>query len=564
MSRPFLADKENLRERTIGLRTAIGDGSYKTLGLGSKKELPVTSDKSARLLSKKDPIKLTPTAVQHPLTNSHTANNAKKVLSNTTKTEDIVKESSLPQRKYAAPPMAKPSLISNYLSRDRELRVSSKSKTKKDDENDKKNQNEALHPTKSILQLGHLNPKIQSLLNPIKKSVKRTTKEPNEQSSTSNLSEISDLPRNGRPHDFLKDTEVQNLKSTDKITSSLMPKDKKAFFSKKQDSKPQAPLKKNFTSLNKSRISGSSCSIDLTPDKTDKHTVVTVEKPKPLLGGCLATHLAAKAKENLGNIQNNPKLSRIKKEKLVCLENLIVKNENSLQVKNTERDFTSGSESNFHSKATQKKKEVNIEDEIRNFVQENQNAVYSAETLGFMIQSEAEYMPDPHYLDKNQNEIKWKMRAMLLDWLIEVCNEYTLKISTFHYAVNYVDRYLSIVTNVQKSNFQLIGLTALSIATKIEEIVVPQLSDFAVSASNIFSVETIKKMELSMLKVQCVYKTLKWRTTPPTLHLWANWYTCQWDYFIENCPECKMHPLVVHNSEQKVMFRQLKKDSYYR
>lgn len=501
MSRPFLADKENLRERTIGLRNATGESSFKALGLGTKKELPLNPDKSARLLVKKDPVKLTPTGLSNPLGSSGIVNQAKKLLSQVNKQEEVVKESSLPQKKYAGPSIGKPSLISNYLSRDREARVGSKSKTKKDDESDKKSIAESIQPTKSILQLGHLNPKIQNLLNPNKKTVKRSTKEPAEHSSTSNLSEISDFQRNQRPHDLQKETEVKNLKSTDKNSYSNFPNDKKAFFSKKTESRPQVPLKKNFTSLNKSRISGSSCSIELTPDKTDKTSVLTLEKNKPMIGGVLANHLATRTKETITALQNGSKLTRIKKEKLVCLENIILKNENETIFKNIDRDPGMNSESNFLSKGSQKKKEVTIEEEIRNFVQENQNAVYSAETLGFIIQSESEYMPDPYYLDKNQNEIKWKMRAMLLDWLIEVCNEYTLKISTFHYAANYVDRYLSAVTNVQKSNFQLIGLTALSIATKIEEIVVPQLSDFAVSASNIFSVETIKKMELSMLKV---------------------------------------------------------------
>jgi hypothetical protein len=501
MSRPFLADKENLRERTIGLRNATGDSSYKTLGLGSKKEIPQNTEKSARLLVKKDPVKLTPTAMSNPLGSSAVVNQAKKLLSQVNRPDELSKDNSLPQRKYAAPTVTKPSLISNYLSRDRDARLGSKSKTKKDEESDKKSIPEVIQPVKSIIQLGQLNPKVQSLLNPNKRTVKRPTKEPAELSSTSNLSEISDFQRHQRPLDGPRDHEVTNLKSTDKSSQSTFPKDKKAFFSKKPEGRQQVPLKNNLTSVNKSRISGSSCSIELTPDKTEKNTVLTLEKSRPLLGGGISSHLAARTKETIAALQTGGKLTRIKKEKLVCLENLILKNENDFSSKHFDRDLGSVSESNFLSKAPQKKKEVTIEEEIRNFVQENQNAVYTAETLGFMIQSESEYMPDPYYLDKNQNEIKWKMRAMLLDWLIEVCNEYTLKISTFHFAVNYVDRYLSIVTNVQKSNFQLIGLTALSIATKIEEIVVPQLSDFAISASNIFSVETIKKMELSMLKV---------------------------------------------------------------
>jgi cyclin E len=42
------------------------------------------------------------------------------------------------------------------------------------------------------------------------------------------------------------------------------------------------------------------------------------------------------------------------------------------------------------------------------------------------------------------------MRAILLDWMMEVCMEFTLKRETFHLAVNYVDRYLSYNENIPK------------------------------------------------------------------------------------------------------------------
>lgn len=60
------------------------------------------------------------------------------------------------------------------------------------------------------------------------------------------------------------------------------------------------------------------------------------------------------------------------------------------------------------------------------------------------------------------------MRAILIDWIMEVCNEFTLKRETFHLAVNYVDRYMSIVVNVSKSELQLIGIVAMFIASKVE------------------------------------------------------------------------------------------------
>ncbi|VDP09723.1 unnamed protein product [Soboliphyme baturini] len=71
------------------------------------------------------------------------------------------------------------------------------------------------------------------------------------------------------------------------------------------------------------------------------------------------------------------------------------------------------------------------------------------------------------------------MRSILLDWLSEVCEVYKLHRETFHLAVDYTDRYLSKEKNVPKSRLQLVGITSLFIAAKMEEIYPPKLSDFA-------------------------------------------------------------------------------------
>ena len=51
------------------------------------------------------------------------------------------------------------------------------------------------------------------------------------------------------------------------------------------------------------------------------------------------------------------------------------------------------------------------------------------------------------------------MRALLADWLIEVCAEFLLHRETYYMALNFVDRYLSVKLNVAKSNLQSIGVT---------------------------------------------------------------------------------------------------------
>lgn len=56
------------------------------------------------------------------------------------------------------------------------------------------------------------------------------------------------------------------------------------------------------------------------------------------------------------------------------------------------------------------------------------------------------------------------MRAVLVDWLVEVVQEYRLRSETLHLAVNYLDRFLSSTAYVKRSKLQLIGIAALLIA----------------------------------------------------------------------------------------------------
>ena len=76
------------------------------------------------------------------------------------------------------------------------------------------------------------------------------------------------------------------------------------------------------------------------------------------------------------------------------------------------------------------------------------------------------------------------MRTILLDWMTEVCMEFTLKRETFGYAVNYVDRFLSFETGVKKHDLQLVGVTALFLAAKMEEVLSPKVKDFVNSTDN--------------------------------------------------------------------------------
>lgn len=494
-----MPDKENLKDKNSFVKQNTFEVFQKNGTFPTKRDNLLLQDKAGRVNGKKEAPKLPP-QISNPVMGTNMHNYAKKLMGQSGKAEEP-KESSVPQKKSFTGSFAKPSLLNNYLSRDKELRQNSRPKQKKEVEAHppaptKRPLGEPLVNSKSILQLSNLPQKIQSILNPIKKAALKN-REANDVSSISNISDISELSKGNKQYEA-KSKEANHFKSTDKNNVYNFNKKEKTFFASKLEVKSKLLQKNNYTSLNKSRLNNSNSSAEKTPEKIEKNPLQTIEKPMAGPNNLLLNNIAFKNKENSTTVLNNSKNGRVKKEKLMCLENLIVKNNESISLKNHEQLGTEGS---FLWKGLGKKKELTVEEELANFVQQNHDGLYSSETLTFMIQAEAEYSPNPYYMEKNQNELKWTMRAVLLDWLIEVSANYTFKISTFHYAVNYIDRYLSVVPNVQKSNFQLIGLTALVLATKLEELVVLSLSDFAVSASNVFSVETIKKMERIMLKV---------------------------------------------------------------
>lgn len=148
------------------------------------------------------------------------------------------------------------------------------------------------------------------------------------------------------------------------------------------------------------------------------------------------------------------------------------------------------------------------------------------ETLTIILQAESSDPINPNYLSVCQPHLSSSMRAVLYDWIFEVSSELCMKRDTTYYAMSYVDRLLSKVENIKKENFQLVGLTALYIAAKLEEIYPCKISDFAKAADNGYSIKSIRNTEIFMMN------TLKWKITGPTVYSVANWLLSQWDSFL--------------------------------
>jgi cyclin B len=114
----------------------------------------------------------------------------------------------------------------------------------------------------------------------------------------------------------------------------------------------------------------------------------------------------------------------------------------------------------------------------------------------------------PEYMEE-QADINERMRAILIDWLVEVHLKFKLMPETLFLTVQIIDRYLAIDT-VSRRNLQLVGVTAMLIASKYEEIWAPEVRDFVFICDRAYTRDQILGMEKVMLN------KLQFKVTSPT------------------------------------------------
>ena len=126
-------------------------------------------------------------------------------------------------------------------------------------------------------------------------------------------------------------------------------------------------------------------------------------------------------------------------------------------------------------------------------------AEYVEEIFAYMRQVEMQCMPNGSYMDL-QRDLNWHLRGVLADWLIETHAKFRLLPETLFLALNIVDRFLSMRT-ISLSKLQLVGVTALFIAAKYEEVLCPSIQNFMYVADGGYTDEEILRAERYMLKV---------------------------------------------------------------
>jgi G2/mitotic-specific cyclin 1/2 len=133
-------------------------------------------------------------------------------------------------------------------------------------------------------------------------------------------------------------------------------------------------------------------------------------------------------------------------------------------------------------------------------------AEYVGEIFEYYRTLETLTMPNPDYMD-HQDDLEWKMRGILIDWLIEVHTRFRLLPETLFLAVNIIDRFLSQKV-VPLDKLQLVGVTAMFIASKYEEVLSPHIDNFVHVADDGFTVDEVLSAErytLQTLKYDLSY-----------------------------------------------------------
>ena len=150
----------------------------------------------------------------------------------------------------------------------------------------------------------------------------------------------------------------------------------------------------------------------------------------------------------------------------------------------------------------------NVEDEEEKFVDidmihaddEKYPIEYARDIYDNARDAEVQYHPDNiDYMSTLQIDINEGMRSILVDWLIEVADEYKLESKTLHLSISTIDRVLS-KRSVKRGSLQLVGCACMLLAGKYEEIFPPTVEDYSYISDNTYTPNQVLEEERRVLQ----------------------------------------------------------------
>ncbi|KAF6030507.1 CCNB2 [Bugula neritina] len=115
---------------------------------------------------------------------------------------------------------------------------------------------------------------------------------------------------------------------------------------------------------------------------------------------------------------------------------------------------------------------------------------YINEIYVYLRQLERAQSIKPNYMEGYT--ITSRMRTILMDWLVQVHQRFHLLQETLYLTVAIIDRFLQF-EEVSKNKLQLVGVTAMWIASKYEEMYAPEIADFVYITDDTYTKSTIGK-----------------------------------------------------------------------
>ncbi|KAG9459372.1 hypothetical protein H6P81_003880 [Aristolochia fimbriata] len=150
---------------------------------------------------------------------------------------------------------------------------------------------------------------------------------------------------------------------------------------------------------------------------------------------------------------------------------------------------------------TEDRKFVDIDSDMKN---PQMCSLYVAEIYTCLRVQELMQRPCFNFMEMLQRDITQSMRAILIDWLVEVSEEYKLVPDTLYLTVYIIDRFLS-KNYIERQKLQLLGITCMLIASKYEEICAPRVEEFCFITDNTYTKDEVLKMERHVLNFMGFY-----------------------------------------------------------
>ncbi|KAI6178625.1 Cyclin domain protein [Aphelenchoides besseyi] len=141
-----------------------------------------------------------------------------------------------------------------------------------------------------------------------------------------------------------------------------------------------------------------------------------------------------------------------------------------------------------------------------------------------LCERDESYVRDAEYI-KKLKLLRSDMRVKLIYWIMTVCEDLKLHRETFHLALDFIDRFLTkqaantgTSSSFKPDGLQLLAISSLMLATKIEEIYPPKLAHLIDLTDGAVLADQARRME------EVIITTLEWHCSPVTSIQWLAFY----------------------------------------